>query len=58
MTDRRNRPRAGPPAGEAMMTISPFDHPLLGSLLGDARVSAAFAAETEIRAMLDEAKSR
>ena len=34
------------------MTISPFDHPLLGSLLGDDRVSAAFAADAEIRAML------
>ncbi len=34
------------------MTISPFDHPLLGRLLGDDRVSAAFAADAEIHAML------
>lgn len=34
------------------MTISAFDHPLLGRLLGDDTVAVAFAVETEIRAML------
>ena len=35
------------------MTISAFDHPLLGRLLSDDAVAAAFAVETEIRAMLE-----
>lgn len=35
------------------MSISPFDHPFLSGLLGDAEVSGYFSAKAEIRAMLD-----
>ncbi len=35
------------------MSISPFDHPFLSGLLGDAEVSSYFSAKSEIRAMLD-----
>ena len=34
------------------MTISAFDHPVLGGLLGDEEVSALFSAQAEIEAML------
>jgi 3-carboxy-cis,cis-muconate cycloisomerase len=34
------------------MTTSPFDHPFLSGLLGDAEVASYFAAEADIRAML------
>ena len=34
------------------MTTSPFDHPFLSGLLGDAEVATYFAAEADIRAML------
>lgn len=34
------------------MTTSPFDHPLLSGLLGDAEVAPFFAAEAEIREMI------
>ncbi|TIX87863.1 3-carboxy-cis,cis-muconate cycloisomerase [Rhizobium sp. P44RR-XXIV] len=35
------------------MSISPFDHPFLSGLLGDAEVSGYFSVKAEIRAMLD-----
>ena len=35
------------------MSISPFDHPFLSGLLGDAEVSGYFSAKADIRAMLD-----
>ena len=35
------------------MTVSPFDHPHLSALVGDADAAAAFSAEAELRAMLD-----
>jgi 3-carboxy-cis,cis-muconate cycloisomerase len=34
------------------MTVSAFDHPVLGALLGDAELSALFTVEADIRAML------
>lgn len=34
------------------MTTSPFDHPFLSGLLGDAEIAAYFSAEADIRAML------
>lgn len=34
------------------MTISPFDHPVLGGLLSDEEVAAAFTAKAELEAML------
>lgn len=34
------------------MTVSPFDHPLLSSLLGDEEASRLFSVEAEIEAML------
>ena len=34
------------------MTVSSFDHPLLGGLVGDEAVSTAFSIDAEIRAML------
>ncbi|WP_426235421.1 3-carboxy-cis,cis-muconate cycloisomerase [Pararhizobium sp. DWP1-1-3] len=34
------------------MTASPFDHPYLSGLLGDAEISALFSADADIRAML------
>ncbi|MGP1397568.1 MAG: 3-carboxy-cis,cis-muconate cycloisomerase [Inquilinaceae bacterium] len=34
------------------MTVSPFDHPILAGLLGDAEVSAAFSVESDVDAML------
>ncbi len=34
------------------MSLSPFDHPFLGGLLGDAELAAAFAAEADLAAML------
>jgi 3-carboxy-cis,cis-muconate cycloisomerase len=35
------------------MTVSPFDHPLLASLVGDGEVAARFSLAAEIDAMLD-----
>jgi len=35
------------------MSISPFDHPFLSGLLGDAEISDYFSATADIRAMLD-----
>jgi 3-carboxy-cis,cis-muconate cycloisomerase len=35
------------------MTASPFDHPFLSGLLGDAEVSTHLSADADIRAMLD-----
>lgn len=35
------------------MTVSPFDHPLLSSLLGDPELSALFTPERELAGMLD-----
>jgi 3-carboxy-cis,cis-muconate cycloisomerase len=34
------------------MSVSPFDHPILSPLLGDAEIAAFFSADAEIRAML------
>ena len=34
------------------MTISAFDHPLLGALLGDEEVAASFSLEADLAAML------
>lgn len=34
------------------MTVSPFDHPVLGGLLGDEEVAASFTAKAELDAML------
>lgn len=35
------------------MTFSPFDHPIVGGLLGDEEIAGYFSAEAELRAMLD-----
>ncbi|MBN9234694.1 MULTISPECIES: 3-carboxy-cis,cis-muconate cycloisomerase [Phyllobacteriaceae] len=35
------------------MSVSPFDHPILGGLLGDAEVANTFSAATGIKTMLD-----
>ncbi|MEO3385455.1 3-carboxy-cis,cis-muconate cycloisomerase [Mesorhizobium sp. CAU 1741] len=35
------------------MSVSPFDHPVLGGLLGDEEVSRFFSAEAEMQAMLE-----
>ncbi|MFZ2104842.1 MAG: 3-carboxy-cis,cis-muconate cycloisomerase, partial [Roseiarcus sp.] len=34
------------------MTISAFDHPLLGALLGDEEVAASFSLDADLAAML------
>lgn len=35
------------------MSLSPFDHPFLSGLLGDAEIAALFGAEADLAAMLD-----